>query len=92
MADKRLRQLINNIDQLIGEYMNGQSDYGIEEYPNMTFNEWVDYLIPSIYHMKSSGNGSCFYGEDICRHLRFIGNARIKDEIKSCLEEWGLEV
>lgn len=72
----REKQLQNNVEQVIDEYLNGMYDYP-EEYPEMSIEECREYVTSQIYDMKSNGHGHTFYGNGICDELRFLGNEYI---------------
>ena len=76
--NKLMKQLRNNVERLVFEYGNGQCDYGTEDYPNLTEQQWWDYCVPEIYDMKNDGGGRTLYAKGICDNLRFIGNERIR--------------
>ena len=76
-----MKQLRNNVEQVVCEYLNGQVDYGEEEYPNLTEQEWFDYCIYEIYDMKSNGHGITRYANGICDNLKFLGNDVIRKVI-----------
>ena len=88
--NKLMKQLRNNVDSVVGEYLNSQMDYGEEEYPNMTEQEWFDYCVSEIYDMKSDGRGFTRYADGICDNLKFLGNEVIRKAIIESADSEGL--
>ena len=80
------KQLQNNVEQVVDEYLNGMYDYP-EDYPEMTIEECRKYVTEQIYDMKSNGHGRTFYGNGICDDLRFLGN----DYIHKVIDEYAME-
>ena len=76
----REQQLRNNIEQIVNEYLNSQYDYGIEEHPNMTEQEWFDFCVPDVYDMIQGESGT-LYADGICNDLKFLGNKKIREVI-----------
>ena len=87
-----MQQLRNNVDQVVGIYLNSQMDYGEEEYPNLTEQQWWDECVPEIYHMKTNGRGLTLYGDGICDNLKFLGNDTIRKMIAEIADSEGLLV
>lgn len=88
--NRRQRQLENNLNAIFGMYANGMSDSGLEEYPEMSEKEAIDYAIDQIYDMRDNGSGWTQYGTGICKDLKFLGNAYIKDRILDIAAECGV--
>jgi len=84
------QQLRNNVERMVGEYLNGQMDHGEDEYPNMTESEWLDYCIPSIYNMKDNGKGATVYAKGICDNLKWLGSKRIEAVVLEVVRNEGL--
>lgn len=84
--NKRQRQLVNNLNDIFGGYMNGMSDCP-EEFPALTVTECIDYAIAQIYDIKATGTGMTMYGRNICRDLRFLGREYIDKEIIRIADE-----
>lgn len=87
--NKMMKQLRNNVDQIVGEYLNSQMDYGEEEYPNLTEQEWFELCTAEIYDMKSNC-GCTWYGNGICDNLKFLGNDVIRKVIIEIASSEGL--
>lgn len=88
--NKLMQQLRNNVNETICMYLNGQMDYGEEEYPNLTDQEWWDYCVPEIYNMQSDGGGFTRYADSICDNLKFLGNDVIHKVIVDTARDEGL--
>ena len=88
-TNKLMKQLRKNVDSIVGMYLNGQSDYGEEEYPNLTEQEWFDQCVPDIYHMLCD-RGSTWYADGICDNLKFLGNDTIRKVIIEIADSEGL--
>ena len=73
----REQQLQNNVEEILNYYCNSMTDFGEEEYPPMTKEEYREYVISELYDMKSDGGGHTRYKKGICDELRFLGNAVI---------------
>lgn len=86
---KREEQLRNNLEEIIYGYGNGQSDWGMEDYPNLTKEQWLDYCVPEVYNMRCD-KGKTIYRDGICDDLRFLGNDKIKEVIMEIAGEEGL--
>lgn len=91
-TNQLMKQLRNNVEQVIGEYLNSQMDYGDDEYPDMTEQQWIDYCTSEIYDMKSDGIGGTWYGVGICDNLKFLGNDVIHGLIIEMVDAEGLLV
>ncbi len=87
---KLMEQLRNNVETLVYEYGNGQTDCGKEEYPNMTGHQWFNYCVPDIYDMINDGCGCTRYINGICKELKFLGNEVIYNVIVDIADEEGL--
>lgn len=74
-------QFYHNLDNIIGGYENGQLDSGKEVYPDLTANEWIEYVKAEIYDMKCDGRGATLYRNGICKDLRFLGNKYMNEAI-----------
>ena len=70
------KQLQNNVEEVLDEYLNGMYDYP-DEYPQMTVEECREYVTSQIYDIKSNGGGMTMYKDGICDNLRFLGNEYI---------------
>lgn len=91
MKDNQLmKQLRNNVESLVGGYLNSQTDYGEKEYPNLTEQEWFDYCVVEIYDMKDNGCGRTLYANGICDNLKFLGNETIRKVIVEIADSEGL--
>lgn len=90
--NKLMKQLRNNVENAVGIYLNGQMDYGEEEYPNLTEQEWFDFCVPEIYNMKDNGSGITVYADGICDNLKFLGNNVIRKVIAEIADSEGLLV
>ena len=82
-------QLINNLNDIFGGYANGMSD-APEDFPALNIDECYTLAIPEIYNMKSDGEGTTYYGKDICRNLRFLGKLKIKEAILEIASDCGV--
>lgn len=89
-TNKLMKQLYNNIDNVVGGYLNSQSDYGEEEYPNLTEQEWFELCTSEIYDMKCNGRGGTWYADGICDNLKFLGNEVIRKAIIEVANSEGL--
>ena len=78
---KLMKQLRNNVERLVYEYGNGQSDDGVEDYPNLTEQQWWDYCVPDLYDFMDDGHGRTLYAKGICENLKFLGNDTIRKVI-----------
>ena len=85
-----MEQLRLNVEQLVMEYGNGQSDWGTEDYPNLTPDQWFNYCVPEIYNMWVKDQGNTWYRDGICDHLKFLGNDTIREVIVKIATEEGL--
>lgn len=85
-----IEQLRNNVDELIGSYLNGQIDYGEKDYPNLTSEQWWNYCVPDVYSMKNDGSGTTVYCDGICDNLKFLGNDTIMKVIIESVDGVGL--
>lgn len=85
-----IEQLRNNVDELIGSYLNGQIDYGEKDYPNLTSEQWWNYCVPDVYNMKNNGHGVTAYGDGICDNLKFLGNDTVMKVIVESADREGL--
>lgn len=85
--NKRELQLENNIGWVLGGYANGMTDYGLDEYPQMTEEDCIDWVKDQIYDMRSNGSGFCHYGKGVCKHLKFLGNDYIHERIIAIAKE-----
>jgi hypothetical protein len=65
-------------------------DYGEEEYPNLTEQEWFEFCVPEIYDMKNNGGGFTMYTKGICDNLKFLGNETIRKVIIEIADSEGL--
>lgn len=88
-TNKAKKQLENNLNDILGGYMNGMDDYP-DEYPQMTLDKCISYCIPDIYDQISDGAGFTRYREGICDNLKFLGNDYIYSEIKRIADECGI--
>ena len=82
------QQLRNNVERVLDEYYNGMSDFGEEEYPQMSVDECREYVTSQIYDMLDNGSGHTVYADGICDNLRFLGN----DYIYSVIDEYAKEL
>lgn len=89
-TNKLMKQLRNNVDNVVGGYLWGQVDYGEEEYPNLTEQEWFEFCTSEIYDMKCDGRGCTWYGDGICDNLKFLGNDVIRKVIIEVADSEGL--
>ena len=78
--DRNIEQLRMNVQEIVWEYLNGQTDYPAW-YPNLTPNQWYDYCVPEIYNRMVISQGMTRYAEGICDHLKFLGNQTIREVI-----------
>lgn len=78
--NRRVIQFYRNLDDILGGYENGRMD-DPETYVDMTEDEWVEYVMCDIYNMKASGYGSCWYSTGICKDLKFLGKANMREAI-----------
>lgn len=85
-----IEQLRNNVDEVVGCYLNGQMGYGDEDYPNITAERWWNYCVPDIYNMKNNGHGTTVYCDGICDNLKFLGNDTIMKVIVESADRDGL--
>lgn len=93
MKDNQLmKQLRNNVESVVGIYLNDQMDCGEEEYPNLTEQEWFDFCVPEIYNMKYNGSGITKYADGICDNLKFLGNNVIRKVVVEIADSEGLLV
>lgn len=87
-----IKQLRNNVDEVVCVYLNSQMDWGEEDYPNLTAEQWWNYCVPDIYNMKNDGSGTTVYCDGICDNLKFLGNDMImKVIVESVDREWLLK-
>lgn len=83
----REKQLVNNLNDILGGYENGMYD---DYYPQMTLDECISYCVPEIYHIKADGRGTTFYADNICEDLKFLGADYINSKIKEIAQECGI--
>ena len=88
--NKLIKQLRNNVDNVVGGYLWSQVDYGEEEYPNLTEQEWFEFCTSEIYDMKNNGSGFTMYAKGICDNLKFLGNETIRKVIIEIADSEGL--
>ena len=86
----KIQQLKNNVEEILDMYNNGMSDYGEDEYPQMTIEECRNYVIEELYDMKSNGSGHTVYNKGICQDLKTLGNKVIYAVIDSYARDLGL--
>ena len=82
----RERQFIANAAWVMGGYFNGQLDYGKEEYPDMTAEQWYDFIVPEVYNIKVV-RGCQFGWDGCCDDLRFIGKKRMMELVAALADE-----
>lgn len=83
------QQLINNIECVVYEYLNGMNDEP-DTYKSLTPEQLIDYCYKEIFDIKDNGNGSTIMRTGICDDLKFLGNQLINDEILRIGEEAGV--
>ncbi len=86
----KLQQLKNNVEEVLDMYSNGMSDYGLDEYPEMTVDECREYVTGQIYDMKSNGSGYTVYRDGICEDLKTLGNTVIYPVIDEYAADLGI--
>ena len=83
------KQLKNNVEEVLDEYLNGMEDYP-DEYPEMTIDECREYVTSIIYDIKSNGRGITRCGNGICDNLKFLGNEYIYSVIDEYAKGCGI--
>lgn len=86
----REKQFRMNLDSILGGVENSVLDgYLTEEEVHMNADEWFEYVMTDMYHFKVVAPGVEVYRDNICRDLRFLGNARMKEIIIEEVEKEG---
>lgn len=80
--------LRNNIEEVLGEYMNGMSDYP-DEYPQMSLEEAREYCTSQIYDMVHV-DGFTGYQDGVAEHLKFLGNEYIYSIIDEIARDYDI--
>ena len=80
-------QLQNNVEDILGGYMNGMLDEP-ENYPKLTKEEAREYCLSQIYDMRADSRGGVAEGACIANNLKFLGNEYIFGVIDKCAEEF----
>lgn len=74
--DKREKQFRQNLDYLLGGHENWSIDE--DKDPRMTWDNWVKYVFPEVYHIKANG-GLTQFGHNICGNLKFLGRRKLEE-------------
>ena len=78
MNNKRLNQLVENINYIVYNYINKVED-NPEEYGLLDKKELLDMVYSQVYNIKASNSGeSCIFCTGICDDLRFYTKENIE--------------
>ena len=85
----RKRQLRNNVEYILGGYLNGMYDFP-EDYPKMNDEQTIAYVYEQLFDIKDDGMGGTMMRTGICDDLKFLGTEIIIIEILKVAEEYGI--
>ena len=78
MSDKRIKQLIENIDYIVYSYANQVED-NPEEFGLLDEKELFNMVYSQVYNIKVENSGeTCIYKDGICDDLRFFTKENIE--------------